>query len=308
MTLGGNSTLDFDLGATSSLLSIAGSLTVSGTTALSFTQTGPLAAGYTLATYQQTNATVGNFTLSGATGGYRLQVLPSEMVLGADTWQFATSGSWTDGTKWSFGSSPNGAGITAVVGAATSTPWTITLDGQQTLGALVFTNTASNMAGYTLASGNSGSLVFNNLGGAAQIAVTGGSQTISANVVLGDNLTVTPNTNTTLTISGNIGQSTSAELLTLDGPGKLILGGIDSYTGGTDISAGTLIVASPAALAGGSNLIVGDGALFSMAQPAASTNGQASGGAPLSPAPVPEPGALALAAAATLALLHRRRH
>jgi autotransporter-associated beta strand protein len=287
LALAGSSSLDFGLAGSSGLISIAGSLTTSGTTSLDFTKSGPLAAGYTLATYQQTNAAVGDFTLSGAPGGYRLQVLPGEMILGADTWQFATSGSWGDGTKWSFGTPPSGAGVTAVVGAATSTPWSITLDGQQTLGALIFTNTASNAAGYTLATGNSGSLVLNNLGAGAEIVVTGGSQAISANVTLGDNLTVTSSAGTTLRILGNIGQSSSAESLTLNGPGKLVLSGTDSYTGGTYVSAGTLIAMNPAALASGSNLTVGNATLFAPMIPDLAASG-------ITPSSVPEPNSLAL--------------
>lgn len=94
--------------------------------------------------------------------------------------------------------------------------------------------------------------------------------------------------------------------LYLTGGGTLTLSGSDTYTGGTNVFAGELIVTSPQGIQDGSNLFVGSAGSF-FAPPVPSF----AGGASLaSAAPVPEPGTLALlsaGAAATLAVLRRRK-
>ena len=62
-----------------------------------------------------------------------------------------------------------------------------------------------------------------------------------------------------LTIGGNIGQSGGSYGITKTGPGTLILSGNNTYSGGTTIDAGTLIVISRGALADGTSLTVGAG-------------------------------------------------
>ena len=147
---------------------------------------------------------------------------------------------------------------------------------------------------YTLAPGNSGSLVMDNTGGTAataQIFVTGsGSYAISAPLILAGSLSVVPSAGTTLAISGNISEEYfGSGALLLDGPGTLVLSGTNSYSAGTTVTAGTLIVQSPSALLDGSNLTVGAEAasIFASATPAAVTASQGV-------AAVPEPGTLAL--------------
>jgi autotransporter-associated beta strand protein len=164
---------------------------------------------------------------------------------------------------------------------------------------LIFANSASNTAGYTLASGSAGSLTLNNSSTAAQIIVTGGSSGIAANVTLAGSLTVAPTTGTTLTISGNIGESSPGTgSLLLDDAGTLILSGSNTYTGGTTVARGTLIVTQSAALADGTNLTVGDSSYFTpilQATTAATVTSPSQPSARIvSIAPVPEPGSLAL--------------
>ena len=117
-------------------------------------------------------------------------------------------------------------------------------------------------------------------------------------------------TNSTLTVS-QTGSSTFAGTIaddnlmnttafTLTGPGTLYLTGTNTYSGGTTVSGGAeLIVTNNEALADGSSLFVGN-ALSSFSQlAAAAARGQPDA---LSPAAaVPEPGTLALLAAAALA-------
>jgi autotransporter-associated beta strand protein len=301
LALAGSSTLDFDLAGAGSLLSISGSLTANGLTALSFTQSVvPQVGSYTLATFQHTNAVPGNFTLSGAPHGYGLFVLPTSLVLQTPEWAATTGGSWNDGSKWTSGSPPNAVGLTTVVGTGTSTPLTITLDSPQTVGTLVLQNSTSS-TGYTLAPGLSGSLTLDNSAAAAFIDVTSGSHAITANVLLNDSLTINTSASSTLRISGNIAQNAPGLSLTLNGSGTLVLSGSDNYTGGTEVIAGELIVTNVKAIADGSNLAVGNGlSVFPAAVVPSFSQSMAT---------VPEPGSLALTAAAAglLAGCWRRR-
>jgi autotransporter-associated beta strand protein len=76
----------------------------------------------------------------------------------------------------------------------------------------------------------------------------------------------------------------------LDGPGTLVLSGTNSYTGGTTVEAGTLIVTSNTALPDGSSLTVGAGGTF-LFDPSAAGSPVANSSATVA---VPEPGTLAL--------------
>ena len=92
--------------------------------------------------------------------------------------------------------------------------------------------------------------------------VSNGNHTIATPVTLQSNLNVTVLAGDSLTISGGV--SGSGESLTLNGPGKLVLGGTNGFNGGTAVLSGTLVIAGPNALANGSNLAVGTnvGSLF----------------------------------------------
>ena len=84
-------------------------------------------------------------------------------------------------------------------------------------------------------------------------------------------------------------------------PGALVLGGSDSYTGGTIVTAGTLEIANSGALPNGSSLAVGAGGTF-IFDPSAT-------GSPLVASPdsvgaaVPEPLAVSLLAAGAIGLV-----
>ena len=95
-----------------------------------------------------------------------------------------------------------------------------------------------------------------------------------------------------ITDSGSISGSGMALMKT--GSGILILSGTNTYNGGTIVTAGKLIVATPSAILDGTSLTVRDERPTKFAAPVI--------GAPAvsvesSPAPVPEPGALSLLAA-----------
>jgi hypothetical protein len=84
------------------------------------------------------------------------------------------------------------------------------------------------------------------------------------------------------------------------GPGALVLSGTGDYLGGTTVAQGKLIVTNRGAIATGTNLIIGNAALFSPAPfvPAAQNE---------SAAPVPEPSAIALLAGGLVAVMTARR-
>jgi autotransporter-associated beta strand protein len=99
-------------------------------------------------------------------------------------------------------------------------------------------------------------------------------------------------------ISGDIIDSAGGAGLTKAGGGLLILAGTDTYTGGTTVEEGTLIVTNNAALPAGSSLTVGAGGTF-VFDPAASGSSIGSDSfqnphTSVVVEAVPEPGTLAL--------------
>ncbi|MGA2259221.1 MAG: autotransporter-associated beta strand repeat-containing protein, partial [Thermoguttaceae bacterium] len=219
------------------------------------------------------------------------------------SWSTATSGSWNNLSNWAnwpgngiVNSPPFGAGVQVAINAATGNPLTITLDSPQTIGTLILGNSASNTAGYTISSGSAGTLTLNNLTAGAQIFITGGSNAISANIILADNLWISPSAGTTLLISGNVSESTAGQSLTLSGPGTLVLSGSNSYTGGTTVCAGTLKIESSAAIPSDTSLTVGAGGTL-VFDPEASYRSPAlllTDTLSSTVSPVPEPGTLTL--------------
>ena len=68
------------------------------------------------------------------------------------------------------------------------------------------------------------------------------------------------------TISANLAGQTAA--LVKSGPGTVVLSGTNTYSGGTSVSDGTLVVASANSLPDGQNIAVGSTGLFATATPA----------------------------------------
>ena len=223
---------------------------------------------------------------------------------GPTVWQGSLSNSWTDTTSWNTGIVPNAAGAMVLVGSATAAPTAITLDGAESVGQLTLTATSAT-SGYTLASGNGGSLTMSSgsVGVPAQILITTGSHSISAPVSLAGALSIVPTAGMSLTITGNISEQTpGAGRLSLDGPGTLVLGGSNSYTGGTSVTANgaTLVITSGNSIAANTNLTVDAGGTFVFDPNGSAGNLVATASARPAGAiaAVPEPGTLALLAAA----------
>lgn len=149
---------------------------------------------------------------------------------------------------------------------------------------------------------------------AAKLDLNGASQTIGSLSGAGSvtnsgaapvALTVGDSLNTTF--SGNISDGSGGLSLTIAGPGELVLTGTNGYSGGTTVNGGMLVVADPAAIQSDTNLYVGDPTSllqFSPLIPAESSPGAIAHAAA---AAVPEPGTLALVAAACMAGIGARR-
>ena len=131
----------------------------------------------------------------------------------------------------------------------------------------------------------------------AAITVMNGTHSVDASILLKSNLLVSSSGN--LTVSENISDGGLHKSLTLDGGGELILGGNDTYTGGTVVNSGILVLDSNTAMANGTGLIVGPGGSM-IFDPSAGTAGPMVSLAIL-PSTVPEPGTLMLLGVGALA-------
>lgn len=192
---------------------------------------------------------------------------------GSATWKTDGSSSWGTDANWNPAKAPNLAGATATLGGSITSNTAnriVTLDGNRTVGHIVFKN--NNIIGtsnYTIAQGSSGTLNIDNsvvdLGngnstsptGVPDITVMSGNHTISAPVNLAAGVTIKPAAGTSLTASGGIG---GVGPLAVSDAGKFIMTAPATYTGGTNVTAGTLQIAG---LTGAGNLTVGSGATLS---------------------------------------------
>ena len=150
-----------------------------------------------------------------------------------------------------------------------------------------------------------GSGVFDLNGGSQQVASVsdysgGGGSIINSNTAAMAVLTISP-TGTTTNYSGSIlsGGTNGAITLVLDGNGTQVLSGDNTYSGGTWVEAGTLILNDGAALPDGSSLTVGAGGTFIFDPSVAGSPAMGLSRDSLAPstagvAAVPEPGTLAL--------------
>lgn len=192
-------------------------------------------------------------------------------TLPSGTWISPLGGNWSAASNWSSGVIPQHSGDNVNFGVDITTPSTVTLNANWTVGTVTFDNSNS----YTISAGTMtpGSLILDNGGMSAVAAVTDslGTHTISAPLVLDStaSFTVTKATDK-LIVSGNI---TGAGGVAMSGSGTLLLSGINAYAGNTNINGGTLVVGSAAALPTATVLTIGQSNSTGQAQLAAG-NGQ----------------------------------
>ncbi len=183
-----------------------------------------------------------NATLSGASAANYTVVQPTGLtanILSATVWSgTAGNGLWDNGANWSGGSAPSGSGVTAnFSGVNITADTTINLNAPLTIGNIVFGDTdLTSPAGWTLANNGVSTNVLTLAGTTPGITVytlgTGKNVTISAN------------------LAGSAG-------LTKLGAGEVVLTGVNTYSGGTNINEGTLSVSSTGALGAAAPILVG---------------------------------------------------
>lgn len=161
------------------------------------------------------------------------------------TWTNPAGGSWGRGANWFSGTAASGG--TIVFAGSTSGTAAVTLDGNRSASALQFGG-ASAAASYAIGTGTGGTLTLGDSAGGS-VVVAGGTHSISAPIVLAGSLAVSTSGRGSIDISGNLGEATGQiASLTLTGDGELTLNGSNSYTGGTTVSSGTLMVTNLTAL------------------------------------------------------------
>ena len=233
------------------------------------------------------------------------QLLVTTAVSTSATWVGVTGNSstqsWGLASNWSSNPAiPGGlAGDSVIFGSSSGTgSTTIDLNGNQTVGAIAFTCTGGSTGyAYILSQGTGGGTLISNNGssGTASITVSAGQQQVAAPLELvSDTQFNTTTASSVLDVAGDIRGSGALEKL---GPGTLILSGTDTYLGGTIVNAGTLIVASNAALPVGTSLTIGAGGML-LFDPSQVATAQLTSSATLEINPVPEPGTLTLLATA----------
>jgi len=168
-----------------------------------------------------------------------------------------TSATWgTSNASWTSSIDPNASGAGAWFGANGTANATVTLGANRTVGQVVF-----NTANYSL-DGGGYSLTLTNNGSSGSVTVQDATtQTISAAVALGNDVSfTTSNASGILQISGEV---TGNQIVTVTGNGTTILSGNNSYTATSVASGATLrIGANGTSGTLGSGSVTNNGSLF----------------------------------------------
>lgn len=162
-------------------------------------------------------------------------------------WNATGGGAWETAANWTVAPA-NAAGTQVHLGGAITAPATVTAAAPVTLGGM----TIDSSLAYTLAGGG---YTFDNGASDPTLAAVKGSHTVSAALTFGGAVSVSPALGAKLTLNGALGGAGS---LVLGGAGELLLTSANSYSGGTVLKAGSLLVAENATL--GAGPITTDGA------------------------------------------------
>ncbi|MBN8458724.1 MAG: autotransporter-associated beta strand repeat-containing protein [Verrucomicrobia bacterium] len=201
-----------------------------------------------------------------------LAISPHTMAA-TGTWNVNTAGSWTNSANWSGGTIPDAAGDVANLTFNISSSRSVALDGVRTVGSLEIGDPNSTFAGYSVTAGTGGQLVFDNNGSGATLkyspAGNTAANTISAPILLDDNLTINALTNTSASaapsqnITGLISDGTgTARTITKTGVGYVTLSGANTYRGGTTVSAGRIAANNASALGTGDVTVASGGQIY----------------------------------------------
>lgn len=220
--------------------------TLTANSAFSFTGIGAIGGSYTLVTSANQITNIGFHTISGQTIG-RVTLTPTihanTITIGSSVFE----GKWNQlgGGNWSLGDpgmtqdnwlnyKPTVPGDAALFGDSITASSVVAVDTPHIVGYLRFDNANA----YTIGANGSSNLTLNNGSSNAVTTVTSGSHTIAENVALLSHLDVIPAASTTLTMSGVV--SGTSRNLDMNGPGALVLSGVNTYSGTTTVSNGAL--------------------------------------------------------------------
>lgn len=159
-------------------------------------------------------------------------------ALPSSHWNVNANGNWSTAGNWSLGA-PNGINLPADFTSTITAPRTVTVDVPVTIGQITFDNANK----YTLNGTASNPITLDTLSLNAQINLISGSHLIAAPMILKKttDVTVTPSAGT-LTLSNNISEGVAGLSLNKLGAGALVLGGVNTYSGPTLVSGGTLTI------------------------------------------------------------------
>lgn len=158
-------------------------------------------------------------------------------------WITDGGGSWSSSNNW-WGGVPNGIGTTMLLAGKLSNanaPATVTLDGDRTVGKMIFDNANS----YVVAQGSGGTLLIDNGGNTAEINVLSGQHRIAAPISLVDSTRIDISAGSELILNGPISVAANGTL-TKAGSGQLsILNALNlpSYSA-VSVEAGNLTISS----------------------------------------------------------------
>jgi len=168
------------------------------------------------------------YTFGTSAGWVTLTIADSGVIA---SWNVDADGLWTTAGNWT-PSAPNGASDAATFGSVITAPRTVTLDADRTIGGMTFDNANA----YTLAAATTQTLTMGDGVGTKVVQVLSGSHTISAPIVMASAMQADVVSGQKLTLSGVI-SGTAA--LSKTQAGTLVLGASNSYTGSTNLNAGT---------------------------------------------------------------------
>jgi autotransporter-associated beta strand protein len=202
---------------------------------------------YTISSY----GTGGEGIASAVTGG--IPTAPASTYV----WTNITSSaaSWNSASNWSGGAGfPNASGASAFLNPALSSPQLVTIGQTVTSSALsIGSGSVTGVGSLTLSASGSGTLVFANPGGQTLISQvsSGVTNAISVPILLSNNLTIlNGSTSAPLLISATISEGTPLKSLTIAGSGDIQLSGSNTYSGGTFITSGRVMLEASQILAG----------------------------------------------------------
>ena len=155
------------------------------------------------------------------------------------SWDSVAGGSWNTASHWTTAAAPNGQGSLASFGggATISAPSSVTVDGDKTVGKLVFESAES----FTVTPGTpeTSAILFDVDGAAPILEVVSGSHEVAADLVIPAGFELKAGAGSELSLSGGIRGAGGIEIL--DG-GSVTLSGGNSYGGGTTVLDGVLTI------------------------------------------------------------------